>query len=269
MMHNIEKGKKYLLGIFSWFGFVLPLPERLKLIKEAKFDATTIWWEDEVGTEKIKKEDMPKIVRDSGLVLENIHVPYEGCNNIWSDSYSSRKEALFKHLDWLSDCYKHNIPVMVMHITDGENLPLPNKYGIESINKMVRRAEEVGVILAVENINRVDYIDFVFNEIQSPNLGFCYDSSHDWMYSKNKVEILKKWDHLLVSTHLSDNDGIKDRHWLPGEGNIDWKKVCDNFPKVSYTGFMTLETVSRSHEEKPSEFLKNAYKSLNWIRSLI
>ena len=37
----------YPLGIFSWFGFVLPFEERITLIKEAGFTATSIWWEDE------------------------------------------------------------------------------------------------------------------------------------------------------------------------------------------------------------------------------
>lgn len=50
-------------------------PERLHLIKEAGFDAVSAWWEDEEGTPGIKKEHFPTLARDSGLILENIHVP--------------------------------------------------------------------------------------------------------------------------------------------------------------------------------------------------
>ena len=57
-------------GIFSWFGFVMPLSERLELIKKAGFDSTCLWWEDEEGAYPVKKTDMPKMVRDFGLSLE-------------------------------------------------------------------------------------------------------------------------------------------------------------------------------------------------------
>lgn len=33
------------IGIFSWFGYVMPMKERLELIKKAGFDGVTIWWE--------------------------------------------------------------------------------------------------------------------------------------------------------------------------------------------------------------------------------
>ena len=52
-------------GIFSWFGFVMSLSKRIELIKNAGFDSTSLWWEDEEGSPSIKKNEMPKIVRDS------------------------------------------------------------------------------------------------------------------------------------------------------------------------------------------------------------
>ncbi len=45
-------------GIFSWFGFVMPLSERLELIKKAGFDSTCLWWEDEDGG-KMRRELIP------------------------------------------------------------------------------------------------------------------------------------------------------------------------------------------------------------------
>jgi sugar phosphate isomerase/epimerase len=236
-MTNIPK---YQLGIFSWFGFVLPLPERLKLIREAGFNATTLWWEDEIGSPDIKKEHMPNIVRDSGLILENIHIPYDNCDDLWSEQKPSRDAIVNKYISWLNDCAKYNIPMMVMHITDSINLPSPNQYGIDSIFRLLKVAEDLGVIIAIENTGREDYIYFVLSEIQSNYFGFCYDSSHNRIYSKNDLTLLEKFANCIVTTHLSDNDGSKDRHWLPGEGIIDWEKLTNAFPKIKYTGYLTL-----------------------------
>jgi hypothetical protein len=85
------------LGIFSWFGFVIPLKERLRLIKKAGFDATTVWWEDEEGPEIIRKREIPQMVRDEGLILENIHVPFNNSDDLWSDSKMHRESFLARH----------------------------------------------------------------------------------------------------------------------------------------------------------------------------
>jgi len=264
---------KHQLGIFSWFGFVLPLPQRLKLIKEADFNATTLWWEDEIGSLKIRKENMPNMVRESGLFLENIHIPYDNCDELWSEHKSTRDAIVNKYIVWLNDCAKYNIPIMVMHITDSLNLPSPDQnghYGIDSISRLLKVAEDLGVTIAIENTGREDYIYFVLSELHSNYFGFCYDSSHNRIYSKNDLALLENLANCIVTTHLSDNDGHQDRHWLPGEGIIDWEKVCKVFPQVDYAGYLTLEVYPTEQELKktPEEFLAKAYQRALWLRSL-
>ncbi len=259
---------KFYLGIFSWFGFVLPLSERLKYIKETGFDATTLWWEDEIceklGFKNIRKEEMPQMVRDNGLYLDNVHVPFENCDNFWSESKVKRENIINQHLEWLEDCAKYDVPVMVMHITDRSNLPeVPKREGIKSIEKIVRKAEELKIKIAVENISRPYYLEYLFTELKSDYLGFCYDTSHDWLYSNNKAEILENWQHILFATHLSDNDGKFDRHWLPGEGIVQWNDLAGLFSGV-YKGCLTLEAFPKSNEKiDPKTFLKKAYSRIN------
>ncbi|MDD3888393.1 MAG: sugar phosphate isomerase/epimerase [Syntrophomonadaceae bacterium] len=266
----MTKNPKYQLGIFSWFGFVLPLPERLKLIKEAGFNATTLWWEDEIGSPCIKKETMPNLVRDSGLILENTHIPYNDCDDLWSEHRLTRDAIVNKYIGWLSDCAKHSIPMMVMHITDSHYLPPPTQYGIDSIFRVLKVAEDLGVVIAIENTGREDYIYFVLSEIYSDYLGFCYDSSHNRLCSKNTITLLEKLGDRLACTHLADNDGQIDRHWLPGEGIIDWEKISNVFPKNEYTGYLTLEvcTTEKEAKETPKSFLSKAYQRAKWIREL-
>jgi sugar phosphate isomerase/epimerase len=267
------KNTKYQLGIFSWFGFVLPLPQRLKLIKEAGFQATTLWWEDEFGAANIKKESMPDIVRESGLVLENIHIPYNDCDDLWSEHKSTRAAIVNKYTAWLNDCAQYHIPIMVMHITDSLKLPPPRRnaqYGLDSLNRLLRVGEDLGVTIAIENTGREDYIYFVLSELSSKYLGFCYDSSHNRIYGQDRLELLEKVSHHIVTTHLSDNDGIKDRHWLPGEGIINWPKLTNVFSRSQYNGYLTLEVYPTESQLKqtPACFLDQAYQSASWISEL-
>lgn len=264
---------KHQLGIFSWFGFVLPLPERLRLIKNAGFDATTLWWEDEYGPAAIKKEIMPYMVKESGLILENIHIPYDSCDDLWNEHKPVRNAIVDKYIGWLNDCARYNIPIMVMHLTDSLNLPSPNQYGqhgLECISILTKVAENLGISIAIENTGREDYIHFVLSEIHSKYLGFCYDSSHNRIYSNNDLTLLKKLNHRIITTHLSDNDGCKDCHWLPGEGIIDWEKLMSFFSLDKYQDFLTLEVYPTEQQlrETPETFLSQAYKSAAWIRDL-
>ncbi|AEE92051.1 Xylose isomerase domain-containing protein TIM barrel [Tepidanaerobacter acetatoxydans Re1] len=261
-----EDAAKVKLGIFSWFGFVMPLPARLKLIKGACFDATSLWWEDEQGYPNISKDEMPKMVKESGLILENIHAPFTNSSDLWSENLPVRKKILREHMIWLEDCAKYDIPIMVMHIMENE-IPKLNKYGIESISYLTKKAEEYKIKIALENTKLNGGIPFVLSEIQSDYLGLCYDSSHARL--NGEEALLEDFGHRLIALHISDNDGQKDRHWLPGNGIIDWNKFLESFPKDSYSGNLTLEVCPTEEEISagPNEFLSKGFKRISSLAS--
>ncbi|MDQ7094897.1 sugar phosphate isomerase/epimerase family protein [Desulfosporosinus sp. PR] len=257
------------LGIFSWFGFVLPFQKRLSLIKEAGFDATSIWWEDEDTPWQTKKEHMPQLVKDMGLELDNLHVPYNNSNELWSERESVRSNFIQRHIRWLNDCANHHVPLMVMHLTEGLNPPAPNHYGLQSFYELVKAAEELGVTIAIENTRRSDNLPYLLSAIPSSRLGYCYDSSHYFLSNKQDFDLLKNFGERLVATHLSDNDGLEDRHWLPGHGIIDWTVLSRHFP-ATYQGGLTLEAYPTLEERRksPEAYLKNAWQKVRATRDL-
>lgn len=258
------------LGIFSWFGFVLPFQERIALIKEAGFTATSLWWEDEDAPYSMKKERMPGLVREKGLLLENIHVPFNDSNALWLEDDSSRAAIVQSHIQWLEDCAKFGIPRMVMHLTEGDNPPVANRQGLKSMEELTKVAEGLEVTIAIENTRRNDNVPYILSNVNSNYLGFCFDSSHHWLTDKGDYNLLKYYGDRLVATHLSDNDGLLDRHWLPGHGIIDWAEVASSFPK-GYRGCLTLEAYPTAEERKesPQKFLKKAYQSIANLKIII
>lgn len=251
------------LGIFSWFGYVLPFAERIALIKDAGFTATSVWWEDEGIPYPMKKEDMPDLVRGKGLYLENIHTPFADSNALWSDNVHQRSSVIETYLQWLTDCGNFGIPRMVMHITEGDNPPEPNENGLDSMRALVKTAEELGVIIAIENTHRTDNVPYLLHHIQSNYLGLCFDSSHHHLRSPEDYRLLEEYGDRLTATHLSDNDGLKDRHWLPGHGIINWTELVRSFPK-EYSGCLTLEAypTNEEREGEPRRFLETAYQRI-------
>jgi sugar phosphate isomerase/epimerase len=258
------------LGIFAWFGFTLPLKKRLQMIKQVGFTTTCLWFGPEEQMFRDNRADeMPGLVRDMGLELDNIHVPFENSNLIWSESETSRSIIHKELTTALLFCGKHRIPQMVMHLTSGENPPPYTQNGQKLISSIVSQAEDTGVTIALENVQRNDYLDFVFSNPQSPNLGFCYDSGHDFLSGQSRGSLLKKWGDRLTLTHFSDNLGITDDHLLPGKGSIDWEAIIAYFPKSTYKGTLMLEVDGTDAVKgfKPEEFLQIGYQWLDQFKN--
>lgn len=259
------------LGMYAWFGYRLPLEQRVRLIARAGFSTTGLWFGgDEELVAASMADGMPALARDVGLSVDNIHAPFEACNALWSDSRSAIAAAIKPYMLALDFCRRHDIPILVVHVSRGASPPPPTQSGLHALCELVARAAELGVVLAVENTRSPLHSDFVLSGIESRHLGFCYDSSHDFISGHSPCTLLRKWGGCLVTTHLSDNNGISDDHYLPGDGRIDWDVVRDTFPKAQYLGALMLEVVPQSSEGiAPEQFVRTAYdRALDLRRKL-
>jgi sugar phosphate isomerase/epimerase len=89
-------------------------------------------------------------------------------------------------------------------------------------------AGQRGVEVLVENIpNELStprrLVDF-FRHTHMSDLKVCFDSGHALLDGKveDAFHVLKNF---IASTHLHDNDGARDDHRFPFEGNIDWERT--------------------------------------------
>lgn len=249
------------LGIYAGFGFHVPFEERLALIREAGFGATAIWWEEKNPRIRAIRDRAPDLIRKAGLFLDNIHVPYYACRELWSPDAAERADAVSLHLGWIDDCARHAIPRMVMHVSLGTSTPAPGPAGLDSFERLTERAAASGIGLAIENTHQDAYVDVLLDRIDNPALQLCFDSSHDRLYAQTPGSLLDRWQSRLTALHLSDTDGRRDRHWLPGEGVVDFGLLRPNWEE-SYEGVYMLECVPKDRNEDPARFLARAYDSL-------
>ncbi|MFO7636103.1 MAG: sugar phosphate isomerase/epimerase [Clostridia bacterium] len=249
-------------GIYYWFGYPLPGRERMRLIASAGFDCVSLWWGDEYAAENGPREALPGLARESGLLVENIHAPFSRTNLLWQDK-AGWEDVLERSLQCVDACREHDIPVMVLHLTVGETPPPPNLLGVERIRRIVERAGEKGVTIALENLRKPEYMGYVFERIDSDHLRFCYDSGHENCFQGQKG-LLRTYGDRLTCLHLHDNDGTADQHLLPGEGTIPWAQVTADLAWLGYGGSISLEVTnafSEVHRDMPAEdFLAEAFR---------
>ncbi len=252
-------------GCSFFFGYHLPQAQRAEMIRRAGFTHSCVWW----GLPPDERESGPDVLRQAGLIVENIHAPYPGVNEMWSENFADHEKFLARHIAWLDDCARHQVDCMIMHVNDGVHGPGPNPGGVDALNRLLDAAETRGVTLALENAERQDLLEYLFCNISRPGLRFCCDLGHENVWSAPRHTLLKTWGHLLVQTHISDNFGVQDNHILPGDGAIDWPAIAEIFPKQTYRGNLSLEIISANKSEPPEQFLARAKKQLEWLDGLI
>lgn len=258
---RVKRNTSRMVGIFSWFGISQEFEQRIKAIKKAGFDSTSIWI-DEDGHWEIDQNDIPRIIKDNGLILDYAHAPYQNINILW-DQYKSQElgHEIEKYIRY---CSLHEIPILVIHLTKGFKVKEANEYGLNVLKIIVEYAKDRKVQIAVENTKQNNVLDRVLSVIEDKTLGLCFDTSHDNLYSDQKFSILKKYQDRLLCLHISDNDGLSDDHWIPYRGKIDWEEFIEKFPR-EYQGILNLEILPKEKTTNSDYLLVGAYMVIKKI----
>lgn len=255
-----------MITIFDWFGYDVPYDERYRIIKESGFDGVLLYWSNEFGNMNYKHN--AHLARHAGLFVENIHTSIENTNDLWLDNLNGNEITDYL-LQCVDDCHTYEIPTMIVHITSGDNPPNPNELCINRIKKIIEKAEQQCVNVALENLRNPEYLKYVFDHINSNRLGFCFDSGHQNCHSKN-TDLLSMYGDKLMALHLHDNDESGDQHRIPFDGNIHWATVMKKLTDSHYNGPTALEIMSMGYEhiKDPVEYLAIAYERAKRLRDL-
>ena len=98
---------------------------------------------------------------------------------------------------------------------------------IETWKPLLKRADEIGVKIAIENIfeDEPANLKLLMQEMSSKNFGICFDTGHLNLFSKVKLEDwMKALNPYIIELHLHDNNRTADQHLPIGEGTFDFDK---------------------------------------------
>lgn len=144
-------------GIFIGFGYRIPIPEGVRLIREAGVETVLNWWDDSLlELEDCTKGEQADLIWQEDLYIKNAHLRTEGVNCHWRGGLDGQAllEQYLDDIDGLASC---GIPVAVLHLTSGPAPPPISDVGLRRVRALVERAERRAVRSAVENVrsNRV------------------------------------------------------------------------------------------------------------------
>jgi len=183
--------------------------------------------------------------------------------NICDFSEAIRRASLEETIKALEAAHRLDIDFLTVH--PGFMWPVMTKEKAlektcESIRKLLNVADELDLILGVENLpplffhprgyfSRTDEFEVLFSQVASDRLKFVLDIAHaSFRESDNAPKFLRKFYERLGHVHLSDNFGQRDDHLPLGAGRVDYKTPMENLKKRGYKGTVTLEIFSKDRD---------------------
>lgn len=137
----------------------------------------------------------------------------------------------------------------------------------ESVFALASVAAAAGGVLCVENLPRtcLGRNSAELKELLSvfPGVRACFDTNH--LLSESHADFIAALGEKIVTLHVSDYDFIDEKHWLPGEGLVDWAALASALQGVGYNGvwmyelgFAPKRSMPRKRDLTPADLVRNA-----------
>ncbi|MBB5703230.1 sugar phosphate isomerase/epimerase [Ochrobactrum daejeonense] len=221
------------------------------------------------------RADRVKAALDGYKGRLGIHGPFWGLNFSNQDE-DIRKIVTTRYLQGLDVCEYIGATQMVIHspytlwsCNNVENFPeavqqtLDNAH--DTLAPVVKRAEEIGCTLVVENIEDVDTDArcALADSFQSSAVAVSVDTGHaHYSYGSQGAHpvdyFISRAGNRLHHVHLQDADGHADRHWGIGEGTIRWHGVFAALAKLDSNPRLILELRNKDKIMPSVKYLQDA-----------
>jgi fructoselysine 3-epimerase len=79
------------------------------------------------------------------------------------------------------------------------------------------------------------------NRLGYDNLGVLLDNGHAFITGESAIEAIDRLGDKLFHVHLDDNNGQRDQHLIPGEGQFIFPPFLSALHKARYSGYLGIE----------------------------
>ena len=222
-------------------------------------------------SEALNYENLLAWSKKYGVELYSFHLPFMPFNDIdisRADIAQSSVEYLKGYID---NGTKIGIDKYIIH-PSGEPIAEEDRgarmaRAKESLSILADYAKERGARIFVENLPRTclgrDSKDMLELLSANENLVACFDTNH--LLGEDPVEFIKAVGDKIQTLHVSDYDFKNERHWLPGEGMVNWQSILSALKEIGYNNVWLYEislgappTIVRPRDLTYGDFYKNA-----------
>ncbi len=211
-------------------------------------------------------------VRAAGMSVFSVHLPFLPfeTNNIASVDPAVSEQTVRDLTLLLRRVAEAEVHTVVIHPSGEPNDPATRRLQLEhaksALAALAEIADGLGIVVAVEDLPRTclgNCSEEILELISvDPRLMVCFDTNH--LLGEDLVAFVRRVGSRIHTLHLSDYDFADERHWMPGEGDIDWPAVMAALDEVGYRGpmmyelgFKTPKSMDREGDLTPADFAEN------------
>ncbi len=126
------------------------------------------------------------------------------------------------------------------------------KRAVESMREVAEHADQAGVTLSLEYLNRfecylitsAEQLARFCKDVGHPRCKAMYDTFHSHIEEKSVPDAIRAVAPILAHVHISENDRS-----TPGSGNVRWAETFDALKETGYDGLLMVEAFSIALEK--------------------
>ena len=263
------------------------LEQELRSLKQIGFDCIDYQGLIDTKTELFAMDDAhfeaylrkhKEIARCAGITIHQVHGPW--CWPTVDDTEDGRAERFEKMTKAIRGTALLGCDRMILHNFMPQRRIDTDPVFVREINKefftrLCAYALPFGVTICLENmpfpcqcLARPKQTLALVKELGLENFRVCLDTGHAQVLNVtpgDAVRLIGKKD--LYALHVHDNDGLRDRHWMIGDGVTDWKDFGDALREIGFDGCFSIESkidTSLSPEER-DRVLRRLYEKAKEI----
>lgn len=217
--------------------------------------------------------EVASLAKRYGIRLWSYHLPFLPFREIDPSSTDAdvRRGTLALFGELIKNAADVGIEKFVIH-PSGEPIAPENReerflYAMQTLDLLAELAHREGAVIAVEDLPRTclgNCSDEILRLLSANDkLRVCFDTNH--LLNEKNEDFVKKIGKKIITLHVSDYDFVDEKHWLPGEGLVDWQKLLSLLQQTDYRGVWMYElgrkspkTLTRCRDLTFEDYVRNA-----------
>lgn len=209
----------------------------------------------------------------AGIKVKTFHIPYGDDTDASRLDPEGRARAILRIKDYIDQAVQLGAPMAVLHGSFEPVLDTERSQRLallrDALQELEPYARERSFRIAVELLPRSclgntipELLDLVADRDPAV-IGVCLDVNHMMHRAAELPAAVRQLGRRLFTLHISDYDSVDEKHWLPGDGVIDWPALLEALAASDYEGPFNYEVVPGPRS--PAEHLKAIEDNFDWL----
>ena len=230
-----------------------------------------------LGEEPAVRTALRATMLAAGIRAATVHARFGGSIDVSSLDDGIRAQGFAAWQEAMDLAVEFDAGMIVVH-PSAEPIPDAERESriarsVAALESFAERARELGLRIAVELLPRtclarsVAELQRLLDGLDPRIFGVCLDVNHLMDRPETVPDAVRQLGPQLATLHLSDYDGVDEKHWAPGEGVIDWAAFMQALRDIDYQGPFNYE--AKFPGDTVAERFAALEANFRWLSSLL